>query len=368
RTRPAIPAIAAGVLGLLVLGGGGWWFAMRPVPPTHLAASLPAGRLSAPRETGSTVIAAPVTTPAQINGTAPAQVTTHAPEQQVARREPPTAPPATTGARPSEVSPGITTEIAPGTASLGVASQPTSEQVAALALGNVRQQIEQALDDARCALVNGVVQDSGTVTVTGMAGREADDALRSQVTDLAAPRAVDWRVQRVDPVFCAALKAIHPVSPMAGARDEGLRLGLAGGISTLRDRDLILPRLTMAKFSGQLRVDYIARDRSLEHMYPRVADPAQKLIAIPAQILRPGQRLEIGNPAPGHPQWDVGPPYGTDMIIAVASSGPLFDSPPARNAEANGSEYLLKLGVAIEAARRNGADVTATVMLVDTTP
>jgi len=252
----------------------------------------------------------------------------------------------------------------PGTASVA----PAPEQVAAIGLGSLRREIEQVLSGAPCALVDGTVQDSGTVTVTGMAGRSAYDALRHDVSDLAGSHALDWRVQGVDPVFCDALAAIRPVTPLAGAPDVGLRLALAGGRTALRDGEYIQPRVTMPGFSGRLRVDYLAHDGSLVHLYPTAADPQDHYVAVPARTLRPSETLELGNPGAGHPQWQVGPPYGTDMIIAVASSAPLLASPPGPNQEDNGADYMRRLGRAIEAALKGGASVSGAVLPVDTLP
>jgi hypothetical protein len=245
---------------------------------------------------------------------------------------------------------------------------PAPEQIAAIGLGSLRREIERVLASTPCTLVDSVVQDNGTVTVTGIAGRAADDALRRDVTDLAGSHALDWRVQRVHGVFCDALAAVRPVTPLAGARDQGLRLALAGGRTTLRDGEFIQPRVTMADFPGRLRVDYLAHDGSLVHLYPTVADPQQGFVAVPPRTLHPGETLEIGNTGAGHPQWEVGPPYGTDMIIAVASSVPLLDPLPVHNEEDNGADYLRRLGRAIAAARSRGGSVAGTVMLVDTLP
>jgi serine/threonine-protein kinase len=215
--------------------------------------------------------------------------------------------------------------------------------------------------------VDGTVQDSGTVTVTGMAGRLADDGLRHNLTNLAGSHALDWRVQRIDPVFCDALAAIRPVTPLAGAPDRGLRLALAGGRTALHDNEYIQTRITMPDFSGRLRVDYLAHDGSLVHLYPTLADPQDHYVAVPARTLHPGEVLELGNGGGGRPQWQVGPPFGTDMIIAVASSVPLLDSPPP-NQQDNGTDYLRRLGQAIETAVNRGASVSGAVMLVDTLP
>ncbi len=248
------------------------------------------------------------------------------------------------------------------------AAQPSSEQVATVDLAPMRRQIKQALMSSRCAVATGIVQDSGTITVAGIAGRSADDALRQRIDDIAPSRALDWRVQRVDPVFCPAIDVIRPIAAPAGGPGTDLGLTLADGKTTLRDGERILPRVTMAGFAGQVRVDYLAHDGSLAHLFPTAADAEQHFVAVPARTLRPGERLAIGDPGSGHPEWVVGPPYGTDMIIAVASSIPLFDRAPVRNVEANGSDYLRKLQAAIEAARHKGADVTGTLMLVDTLP
>jgi serine/threonine-protein kinase len=240
--------------------------------------------------------------------------------------------------------------------------------VAAIGLGALRQEIERVFSAAPCVLVDSTVQDSGTVTVTGLGGRKADDALRQEVAGLAGSHALDWRVQRIDPVFCDALATVRPVAPLAGAPDAGLRLALAGGRSALHEGEFIEPRVTMPNFSGYVRVDYFAHDGSLAHLYPTIADPQQHLLAVPARTLHPGAILEIGTAVRDHPRWEVGPPFGTDMMIAVASSVPLLNVPPAHNFEDNGTDYFGRLGRAIEAARNNGASVTATVMLVDTLP
>ena len=424
--RSSIPLlIAAAVAGIAVLATGGW-FVLRPTPATEVAAvhspsesALPSSQAAPPpsptastAETSSQQATSPLPTgaaatppvgapptnaatapPSAAPPVSPSATRPAAPEATTSASSPPPAdrptasepkgepmptpplpvqPPAAsaaasppaggTAAGPSTAQP--TPSQPPSTASVA----PPPEQVAAIGLGSLRREIEQVLSGAPCALVDGTVQDSGTVTVTGMAGRSAYDALRHDVSDLAGSHALDWRVQRIDPVFCDALAAIRPVAPLAGARDAGLRLALAGDRTALRDGEYIQPRVTMPVFSGRLRVDYLAHDGSLVHLYPTVADPQDHYVAVPARTLRPGETFELGNPGAGHPQWQVGPPYGTDMIIAVASSAPLLASPPGPNQEDNGTDYMRRLGRAIEAALKGGASVSGAVMLVDTLP
>ncbi|MGH7156455.1 MAG: hypothetical protein ACREF3_21245 [Acetobacteraceae bacterium] len=239
---------------------------------------------------------------------------------------------------------------------------PGREQVAAISLGSLARQIDAALAGTDCALVNGAAQDSGAISVSGIAGTQAAETLHRAISRLAGSRPVDWGVRSIDPVFCSALEVLRPISPAATAPYDGLRLSLSGGRTALHDGDLIQPRVVMANFPGHVRVDYLAHDNTVAHIYPSVAEPSQHLVAVPARELKPHETLKINSP------YVAGQPYGTDMIIAIASSIPLFPELPPQNAETDAAGFLTRLAGAIAAAQQKGASVTGTYMLVDTLP
>ena len=243
-----------------------------------------------------------------------------------------------------------------------VQPQPTApaapQQLAMAGLAPLRQ----VLAGARCSVADAVVQDSGTLTVAGVAGRAEAASLRARAAASANGAALDWRVQGIDPVFCSALDVLRPVA----LAPEGLTATLAGGRTALHDGERIRPRVTMPGFAGELRVDYLGHDGSVVHLYPTAADPAQKVAAQPARRFAPGERLALGDSGPGKPIWEVGPPYGTDMIIAIASSAPLLRQMPAQNADDNASAYLRELAAAVAAAQQAGTRVAGTLLLVDT--
>jgi serine/threonine-protein kinase len=229
------------------------------------------------------------------------------------------------------------------------------------------QQIAQALRGARCTLAEAVLQDSGTVAVHGFADAAGTAALRRQIDGVAGAEPVGWHVQTLDPVFCPALTLLRPISPLAGAPGPAVGLALRGNRTVLQDGEPILPRLTMPDFAGELRVDYFAHDGTLAHLYPTLADPAAKLVAQPARRLAAGDHLALGDPGPGKPQWESGTPYGTDMIIAVASSVPLRVAAP-RNVEEKADVYLADLKRAVEQARAAGAKLSGALLLVEAVP
>ena len=245
---------------------------------------------------------------------------------------------------------------------------PGAIQQASTDLHVLRQGLTQALVKAPCALANGLVQDSGAVSITGYVGIGGAASLRQQLADVAGAAPLDWRVQQVDQVFCGALGVLRPIAAEAGAPLSGLSLTLAGGQSTLHDGQRIMPRVTMADFGGEMRVDYLGHDGSVVHLYPTLAEPAQHVVARPATRLAAGAQLSIGDAGQGKPIWEVGPPYGIDMIIAVASSTPLLARSPAQNAAGDAAPYLHDLVDGIERVRGAGGQVSGTLLLLNTLP
>ena len=109
-------------------------------------------------------------------------------------------------------------------------------------------------------------------------------------------------------------------------------------------------------------MDYIAHDGSVQHLYPQLADPKNAIAADPPRTFGPGEALNLG-----HPSWLIGEPYGTDMIIAVASSEPLFDRPRPGNAE-TADVYLRDLQSAIDTLRRRGARLAGAAVTLEALP
>jgi serine/threonine-protein kinase len=382
--RSALPMIAAAVVVVVVLlGGGAWFFLLRggaPAPGTQTAqtaaapaangpastpspASAPASAQSAPTQSaqtgqiqsGQTQAASTQSGQTQSGQTAsPAQAP---PPVQTAQA--PTPAPAAQPATPAPEN--------PPSANAPPANTPAApaSQVASAGLDTIRQQVAQLTAGASCAVVNGGVGDGGNISLDGFAGTAAADALRQGLSGITSPGTVTWRVSSVDPIFCPALDTLHPIVPAFGSAGPRLGLKLADGKTRLSDGQHIMPRLVMPDFRGSLRVDYIAHDGTVLHLYPQVADPSQHMTADPPKVFQPGEAVNLGDPAAGHPAWEVGPPYGTDMIVAIASSQPLFERPRPGNVEQL-ADYMRDLQAAVEAAQRRNVRLTGSAMTVDT--
>ena len=340
--------------------------ASSPVVASSVA-SLPAASppsTSSPRATSAAASSPAASSPDTSSSTA-SSPTVSSPPTAAPSTSPPAAAPLS--ASPSTASPpALVADATPSPQS--VTTAPAVTQEATTDLHAVRARIARPLAQAPCALANGLVQDSGAVSIAGFVGSGDAASLRQQLTDAAGAAPLDWRVQQVDPVFCSALGTLHSIAAQAGAPLSGLSLTLAGGQSTLHDGQRIMPRVVMADFAGEMRVDYLGHDGSVAHLYPTLAEPAQHVVARPATRLAPGTHLSIGDAGPGKPIWEVGPPYGVDMIIAVASSAPLLTQSPSQNAADDAAPYLRDLADGIERVRRAGGQVSGTLLLVNTLP
>lgn len=245
------------------------------------------------------------------------------------------------------------------------ATQPQTLPPAADPSDAIRTEVAAIVSQLPCSVLGGDVHE-GAIQLTGIAGPVALENLRQKLTamGLTSP-APAFRVTQVDARFCSWENFIRPIGKPFGAGEAALKLRLADDPGWLVNNDFIRPRVTMADFGGILRVDYLDREGNVQHLFPQVADPSQHLAANRPRRFEPGEVLKLGEPGPGNPGWQVAPPFGTDLIIAIASEDSLFDHPRAANVE-NAEVYLRDLKRAVEFARSRGARIAATVMPVET--
>ncbi len=140
---------------------------------------------------------------------------------------------------------------------------------------------------------------------------------------------------------------------------------LAGDPAWLVKDDYIRPRLAMPDFRGEMRVDYLDRQGNVQHLYPQLGDAGEHLAADPPHVFAPGETLSLVNTGPRTAAQQVDEPFGTDVIIAVASEDALFDRPRTSNVE-KAAVYLRDLKRAVELAVPACLRITAAALAVET--
>jgi eukaryotic-like serine/threonine-protein kinase len=336
---------AAGLVVLAAVGGGTWWYL------EHSAATEPV------IGTASSAAQAAKPDTASVNPVPAVSVATEAPtpppapiSAEAAPTPAPVAAPPTASAPPPAPPPAPAPTVQPNT------------QLAAAGVSGLRNQVAQWAASADCALLGGDVRDGDSVLVSGLASSRAVQELRQGLTALAPSGQIDWRVNGVDQAFCPTLDALRPAVAAFGSSGPRLGLQMADGKSRLHDGEAVRVHVLMPDFAGTLRVDYVAHDGSVQHLYPQLADPKAHIRADAPRSYAPGEAVNLSNPA-----WTISEPYGTDMIIAVASSAPLFASARPDNAESADS-YLRDLQAAIETARQRGVRLAGAAVTLEALP
>lgn len=212
-----------------------------------------------------------------------------------------------------------------------------------------------SLASSRCSLTTETTAPDGAVSVSGIVGAGAAQAALRSAVAASRPTSTDWRVVAFDGPYCPALDLLRPLADLHGGRAR-LAFGQVGGPAPLYDNDLIPVRLTMPDFAGYVHIAYLQHDSTVAPQVPSGFYPQQTYAA--------RQTVEFGRNRPDFDGWRVGPPFGVDMVVVVASTAPLFAA-PLPDTLTLGS-YLQSLGTATDGLRRRGASVAAAAILIDT--
>ncbi len=356
-----VVAVAAG--GYFLLGGNTPTPAPKPAPVSTPATAPAPKPAPAP---------APTPTPAPAPKSAPAPAPQPATPQPAPIPAPTPAPTTTPAPMPT---PTPTPAPSPAPAASSAPTPAPAIDTAALS-----RHLAAALGPVPCAMLDGSVASDGGVQVGGLLGEAQRSALRQALASAGASQAT-LGVDTFSGPYCPVLDAVHAAVPAFGTA-PALGLSLAGASGRLLKDAHVIPQLRLPDYPSYLLVDYIANDGSLAHLQPS-ADEKMLDITLPdgtvkhlpvdaaaaSKVLPAGATVAIGDPAfcncsASTIGWTVAPPYGTDMILAIASSAPLFSTP--RPANDTLSAYLAALGPAIQAAEAKGVKVSVRAILVRT--
>jgi serine/threonine-protein kinase len=214
----------------------------------------------------------------------------------------------------------------------------------ALTAQQIQLDVSATLGALPCTLLSAALA-SGGANIAGLAGAGAPAAaLTTAEKSLPSQIALTDQVQSIDGPYCDALNAVRPYQPLFGA--GGLTLSLLGGDRALHNNDIIGTQETLPGYTKFVQIDYFQGDGTVYHPGNPKLTPGQTSLS-----------QQIGQ---------VSAPFGTDMILSIASSVPLFSF--TRKSVENDSDYLPALRQALANAVSNGAQVSVAAIPVVTVP
>ncbi len=324
-------------------------FVIAPNSPQPAAVGVPSASVATSAEPlAVTAAVQPTAEPARVANLA----TSEAPAAVTA-----TLPPAHTDGVAASSSPAAAAQPSTPPQHLAALVQPVVPPQATAPLRTaaaIQAALSVTVPSTACSLVRTATTGGGDVTVSGVSGAEA--ALREAVA-AAEPVNVAWNVQKFDGPYCPALDVLRAASDASHAR-AGLDLAQAGGAAPLTDNAVIALRAIMPGFGGYLHVAYLQHDSTVSPLVPGPGYPSQTYAA--------RSEITLGTERPDFPGWHVGPPFGTDMIVAIASTAPLFAQPLPDSQPL--PAYLAALKSAMADLRRHGGSLAAAAVVLDTRP
>jgi len=216
--------------------------------------------------------------------------------------------------------------------------------------------VRSALSALPCALLtvealNGRLLVSGTV-----AGEAALPALQAALGRSAGGWEHGLDVAVAPPALCAPLSLLAAPLAANAALPAPLRVGTTAP-GPLHAGDPLVLELLAPATPVHLRIDYFTTDGNVVHLLPNPLEPSGRLDA--------GASRRLGERAAGGRFWSVGPPFGQELVVALATPSPLFGT--ARPELEPAAVYLADLKRALAAAAP-GAPALATALFIATAP
>lgn len=217
----------------------------------------------------------------------------------------------------------------------------------------VEAQVREVIGPLRCGAISvEVVQDRffrNEVRVTGVVPT-SDDFRRidTEVAKLARVAKLTNDAQVIEWPFCEAVVTASEFASELSV-DAGPRLEVDRPEFVFRDGESIVFSIEAGETDGFLYVDLIDHDGNVIHMMPTPKKPEN--------AVRADERVTIGavrgRQKPGEPVYEVGPPFGRNLIMVTQTEKPLFDKP--RRQVDVAADYFDALRTALDAMMKAGA-------------
>lgn len=226
--------------------------------------------------------------------------------------------------------------------------------------------VAQALREVPCALVT-VEESGGRLLVSGTAaGERAETAVREAVEAAAGGWEHGFDLATVDAQFCAPLASVAAALDANRVLTEPLTTRLAtaeaataeGSGPQLNAGDPLILEIGAPARPVRIQVDYFTIDGTVIHLLPNPSDGGTALAA--------GASRRLGDRADGGRHWTIGPPYGGELLLTIATAEPLFPTP--RPEQEPAADYLAALVEALASLPDDAPAPLAAARFITTGP
>ncbi len=225
------------------------------------------------------------------------------------------------------------------------------------------RQLGDIVASVECAELETTLTAFGEVVLSGYLKPEDRESVERKIARLPGVKAVLFKAETLAWPYCELRRLLGPYEAANDShRDErgrpsGVRLTPHRPDGWYQEGERLVLTLTAPDLNSHLYVDYFMIDGSVVHQFPVTASQQERQ--------PPFKDFHLGEGG-GARQWQVAPPFGSEMLVAIAAQDPLFDAPrPEMDAS---KDYLPALTQALQRARTKGSIVLADLQRITTSP
>jgi hypothetical protein len=189
--------------------------------------------------------------------------------------------------------------------------------------------VSAALAELPCSALVPTIKGQA-VRVQGYLARSVGQArLKNTLAALPGVAEVELALQEVDEDKCGLMRVLgrYWVAHHTAAGGATIRLNPGSGKgSDLKEGDTLMVDVTTPNYQSYVTVDYFVLGGNVVHLLPNAVE--RETLAPPRYTATVGN---LGN-------WMIGAPFGTEMLVLLATPVPLFDG--VRPDSEAGPEYL----------------------------
>ncbi|MGI9494172.1 MAG: DUF4384 domain-containing protein [Geminicoccaceae bacterium] len=219
------------------------------------------------------------------------------------------------------------------------------------------QQVRSEFEKLDCAPLT-AIEDAEGIRVTGFVGSQQSlDQLKSSIRSLQDVGNVTFQVVVTTASFCEMLQVSLPLHERNSVEAAGASIGVDGSAVVLQEGDKVILQASAPNFDNYVYIIYMQEDGKLLNLVPSRGQANNRRSA--------NEAFSIGN-SPDQPSFTVSPPYGDDLVMLVASSEPLFETP--RPLIEEGTSFAGELKRSVDAVLSRGGKVVADLVFLRTSP
>jgi serine/threonine protein kinase len=200
-----------------------------------------------------------------------------------------------------------------------------------------RAKLDALLSSFTCARLQADFNPDQILILSGHLQPEDLPKLKQRLAEIPGLPEVIYEITALTWPYCELVEILFPLKQLNQEQRLGLEITPYQHPSHYVEEENLVLAYTIPSYNSYIYIDYYQLDGGVIHLFPNGMGLNKPVTAKTRHIL--------GDTAKGQKQWQIHPPFGTEMIVIIASSTPLFDQPRPELEQAK--DYLSALRKAI---------------------